>query len=265
MWVAISAIATAFWSRFMGLLSRSSATPADLRSAGGCRGSLVAYGGRTLGGDARRGRLLDYFTCLGRVDLDARAHGGRERDRAQVAAFGGRRLGADELFDDGGVVLEQLALVEADLADDQVDDGAAVGAVLDLAGLGLFDGLGDVHGDGADFRVGHLAGWPEDAPELADDGHHVGGGDGDVEVVEALLDAFGEILGADDVGAGLLGLLGLVALREHGALDVLAAAIGQGDGAAQLLVGVAHVEAGAHVHLDGLVELGAAEAAHQRD
>src|SRR5580693_6683564 len=237
MWVAISAIATAFWSRFMGLLSRSSATPADLRSAGGCRGSLVAYGGRTLGGDARRGRLLDYFTCLGRVDLDARAHGGRERDRAQVAAFGGRRLGADELFDDGGVVLEQLALVEADLADDQVDDGAAVGAVLDLAGLGLFDGLGDVHGDGADFRVGHLAGWSEDAPEL----------------------------GADDVGAGLLGLLGLVALREHGDLDVLAEAIGQGDGAAQLLVGVAHVEAGAHVHLDGLVELGAAEAAHQRD
>ena len=63
---------------------------------------------------------------------------------------------------------------------------------------------------------------------------------------------------ADDVGAGLLGLAGLVALREDGDLDVLAQAVRQRDRAAQLLVGVADVEAGADVHLDGLVELGAA-------
>ena len=38
----------------------------------------------------------------------------------------------------------------------------------------------------------------------------------------------------------------------------LAQPVGQGDRAAQLLVGVADVEAGADVHLDGLVELRAA-------
>ena len=58
---------------------------------------------------------------------------------------------------------------------------------------------------------------------------------------------------------------GLVALREDGDLDVFAEAVGQRDRAAQLLVGVAHVQAGAHVHLDRLVELGAGQAAHQRD
>ena len=71
----------------------------------------------------------------------------------------------------------------------------------------------------------------------------------------------GEVLGADDVGAGLLGLARLVALGEDGDLDVLAEAVGQRDRAAQLLVGVADVQAGADVHLDGLVELGASRAA----
>ncbi len=54
-------------------------------------------------------------------------------------------------------------------------------------------------------------------------------------------------------------------LREHGDLDVFAQAVGQGDGAAQLLVGVAHVEPHAEVHLDGLVKFGAGELAHERD
>ena len=67
--------------------------------------------------------------------------------------------------------------------------------------------------------------------------------DRDVEVGEAILDALGEILGADDVGAGLLGLARLVALGEDGDRDALAQAVGQRDRAAQLLVGVADVEA----------------------
>ena len=100
-----------------------------------------------------------------------------------------------------------------------MDDRGAVGAVLDLAGLGLLDGLGDVHRDGADLRVGHLALRAEDAAEAADDGHHVGRRDGDVEVGEAVLDALGEVVGADDVGAGLLGLARLVALGEDGDRD----------------------------------------------
>ena len=141
-----------------------------------------------------------------------------------------------------------------------MDDRGAVGAVLDLAGLGLLDGLGDVHRDRADLRVRHLALRAEDAAQAADDRHHVRRRDRDVEVGEALvLDALGEVLGADEVGAGLLGLARLVAAGEDGDLDVLAEPVRERDRAAQLLVGVADVEPGADVDLDRLVELRALE------
>ena len=78
--------------------------------------------------------------------------------------------------------------------------------------------------------------------------------------VKPLLDALGEVLGADVVGAGLLGLARLVALGEHGDRHLLAEPVRQRDRAAQLLVGVADVQAGADVHLDRLVELGRLEA-----
>src|SRR4051812_2716384 len=240
MFSAISAIAAAFCSRFIRLLRRSY----------GCR--------RSSGDGARlrvgRDRRLRVRSCAGRVDLDAGAHGRGQRDRLDVAALRARRLGADDLLHQRVVVLQQRVVVEARLADGQVHVGRAVGAVLDLAGLGLLDRLGDVHRHGADARVGHLALRAEDPAEPADDRHQVGRRDRDVEVGEAALDALGEVLGAHDVGAGLLGLAGLVALGEDGDGDVAAEAVGQRDGAAQLLVGVAHVQPGADVDLDGLVE-----------
>ena len=122
----------------------------------------------------------------------------------------------------------------------------------------------DVHGHGPDLGVRHLAGGTEDPAEAADHRHQVGGRDRDVEVVEAILDPLREVLGADHVGTRLLGLARLVALREHRDLDVLAEPVGQRDRAAQLLVRVADVQPGAHVHLDGLVELHARELLDQR-
>src|SRR4051794_4788301 len=103
-----------------------------------------------------RGLLEDVAGPPG-VDLDARTHRRGDRDRADVAALRRRGLGPDDLVDDRGVVLQERAVVEARLADRQVDDRGAVGAVLDLAGLGLLDRLADVHRDRADLRVRHLA------------------------------------------------------------------------------------------------------------
>src|SRR4051812_21668187 len=236
----------AFWSRFKRsfLLSRAYRFTRP-----------GVFGGSELG-CSRFGRLLDQIAGLGRVDLDAGAHGRGQHDRAQVLALRRGRLRADELLDDRLVVLEQLLLAERRLAERHVDDRRAVGSVFDLAGLGLLDGLADVHRHGADLRVGHLALRAQDAAEAADDGHHVRRRDRDVEVGEALvLDALGEIVGADVVRSGLLGLARLIALGEDGDLDVLAEPVRQRDGATQLLVRVADVEPGADVHLDRLVEL----------
>src|SRR5205814_447621 len=124
-----------------------------------------------------------------------------------------------------------------------------------LSGLRLPHGLADVERDGARLRVRHQAAGAEDAAELAHVPHLIRGGDGDVEVGEALLDALGEIGGADDVRPGLLRLAGLVALGEHRHPDVLARPVRKHERPAQLLVRVADVQPQPEMHLDGLVEL----------
>src|SRR6266545_134685 len=179
----------------------------------------------------------DALGSLG-IDVDAGAYRARERDRADVPALRRGRLGADDLLDDGGVVLEQLPLVEALLPDRQMDVGA-------------------VERDGSRLRVRHLAARPEDAAELSDRPHHVGRRHRDIEVVEPLLDLLGEISRADDVGTGVLRLLRLLALREDCDSRVLAGPVREHERPAQLLLGMADVEAHVHVHFDRLVELGA--------
>lgn len=60
--------------------------------------------------------------------------------------------------------------------------------------------------------VGHEAAGAEDASQLCDLGHHVGGRDQLVKLHESPGDLLDQGLGADEVGAGSLSLLDLVAL-----------------------------------------------------
>src|SRR3954470_18724077 len=129
MFWAISAIAAAFWSRFMRLLRRAYAN--SRRSVESERSSCPLGGGR---------RLL-LRSGPGRVDLHAGAHGGGQRDRLDVPALRARGLGPEDLLQQRRVVLQQRLGLEARLADGQVHVRGAVGAVLDLAGLGLLHGL----------------------------------------------------------------------------------------------------------------------------
>src|SRR3954451_10423185 len=209
--------------------------------------------------------LLGDVAGARRVDVDPRSHRRGERDLLDVTALRGRRLRADDLVEERRVVLDQLPLVEALLADRDVDVRAAVGAVLELARLRLANRLADVHRDGARLGVRHLAARAEDAPELADDAHLVGRRDGDVEVVEALLDLRREIRRADDVRAGLLGLARLLAVGEDGDARLAAGAVREHQRPAQLLFGVADVQPQIEVRLDRLVELRRLAALQQAD
>ena len=153
-------------------------------------------------------------------------------------------------------VVAQLVAAERDLADAGVHDARLLGPELDAAALELADRLADVEGDGADLRVRHEAAGTEHAAEPADQAHHVRRGDGGVEVEPVLLrDLLDQVLGADDVGAGLLRLLGLVALGEDDHAHGLAGAVRQVDRAAHHLVGVLGIDAEADRDVDGLVEL----------
>ena len=67
------------------------------------------------------------------------------------------------------------------------------------------------------------------------------------------------------VATGGFGVTGLLALGEDGDGHVLAEAVGQRQGAAQLLLGMANVDAEQDVQLDRLVEAGAGSLLDQGD
>ena len=114
----------------------------------------------------------------------------------------------------------------------------------------------DLEGDRADLRVRHQAAGTEQLADLADRAHHVRSGDGRVKVVPARLDLGHQVVGADMVGTGRLGLLRLLALGEDQDAHGLAEPVGEDHGAAHHLVGLAGVDAETHTDIDRLVELG---------
>ena len=138
-----------------------------------------------------------------------------------------------------------------------MDDVGLVEAVLDLTGFGFLDGVGNVRRDRAGLRGRHETLGAEHLTETADNAHHVGRGDDGVELEPVLtLDLRNEILAAGVIGTGVERFLDLLFLAEDEHAGDLAGAVGQDDGAADLLVGVTGVNAQLHVQLDGLVELG---------
>ena len=145
-----------------------------------------------------------------------------------------------------------------------MDDVRFVQAVLDLTGLGLGDGSGHIGGNGAGFGVGHQATGAQHFTQTADHAHHVGGGDDHVEIHPAALDLGDHILGADVICPGLLGQFLVVALAKHQSAHRLTGTVGQHYRAADLLVGMAGVDAQTHMDLNGLVKLGLGGLTYQR-
>ena len=142
-------------------------------------------------------------------------------------------------------------------------DAKTIGAVLDAAGLELLYHLGDVVGHGTQLGVGHQATRTEHAAKTADLAHLIGSGDGGVKIEVAGIDHVGQLLSTDDVSTCLLSLAGLLALGEDGDTDTLARAVRQGDGAANLLICLAGVDAQAEVGLDRLVKGGGVDVLDQ--
>ena len=155
-----------------------------------------------------------------------------DRQVLEVLALRGARAGAVHGVHQRGEVVQQHVLLEAGLAERDMDDAALVDLELDAAGLDLLDRALEIEGDRARLGVRHQAAAAKDAAEASDHAHHVRRGERDVEVQVAGLDLLHEVLAADLVGAGVQRLTRLVALREHKDADGLAHAMRQHDGAA---------------------------------
>src|SRR5690606_14042789 len=167
---------------------------------------------------------------------------------------------------EGGLdVLVQLLGVERGLAHDEVEVGVLVDAEVDLAALDLLDGLRRVRRDGARLGVRHEAAGTEDLTETTHLAHELGHGDGRVEVGPPVGDLLDELGAADLVRASGDRGLGRLTVREDDDLGGLAGAVGQHDGAAHHLVGLAGVDRELQRDLDGRVELLRAGLLGERD
>jgi len=123
-----------------------------------------------------------------------------------------------------------------------VDERGLIGAELDLAGLDLLDGGGDIGRDRSGLGVGHQTLGAEHLAETADGLHHVGRGDQGVKGRPAFfLDLLDELFAAEELSAGSFRRGDLVARGDDGDDLGLAEAVGENDGAADHLVGVAYL------------------------
>ena len=138
-----------------------------------------------------------------------------------------------------------------------MDDVGLVETILDLTSFDLLDGSSDVRGDGAGLGGGHETLRAKNFTETADNTHHVGRGDDDVETEPVFLrDLFDHVQTAGEISACVQSFLKLRVLRKDEDFAGLAGAVRENDGAADLLVSVTGVDAELDVGFDGLVELG---------
>ncbi len=108
-----------------------------------------------------------------------------------------------------------------------MNDSCLVGAVTNLPRLGVFYSRLDVRGHRAHLRVGHQSARAENLAQLSDDAHGIRGRNDDIEVQLALLHGLSEVLEANDICPGVLGLFGVVTLGKHGDTNRLARAVRQ--------------------------------------
>ena len=108
----------------------------------------------------------------------------------------------------------------------------------------------------ARLGAGHEAAGAQHATQLADNAHHVGRGQNDVEIGPALFNASGQVLGAHVIGAGLRRQGLPIGAGEDHNFHLAARAARQRHNAAHLLVGVARVHTHAQMDFHRLVKLG---------
>ena len=120
----------------------------------------------------------------------------------------------------------------------------------------FFTAVHDVGRHRADLRVRHQPARTEDLAQLADDAaSRPACAITTSKSMKPSLIFAAEVVEADDVGAGVLRGLRLVALREHGDAHFLPGAGGQHDRAAHRLVRLLRVDAEVDGDVDRLVEL----------
>src|SRR5690606_6227852 len=131
----------------------------------------------------------------------ARAHRRTEMNSFDVNPLHGRRLEVNDRVNKRLYVFDELGGIEAELAHDGVDVPPFVVAELDLAGLVLLNSLPNFRSHGASARRGHETTRTKHAAEWANELHHVGSRDTNIEVGPAAKNPFGQLVISNFIGA----------------------------------------------------------------
>ena len=136
-----------------------------------------------------------------------------------------------------------------------MDNVCLVKTVLDLTSLDLLDSLGHIHGYGSGLRVRHQALGSKYTAQTSYNAHHIRCSDYYIEIQPAfVLDLRNQLLSSNEVCACSQSLVSLCVLCEYQHACSLSCSVGKNYSAADLLICVTSVAAGADVSLDGLIE-----------
>src|SRR5262245_40089270 len=121
----------------------------------------------------------------------------------------------------------------------------------------------DLDRNRAHFGIRHQTTGPKNFTDFAHGTHHVGSGNGFVEIEPSATNSFNQVIPADKVGSRFLRLLFLFALRKDQDPHLLTYAMGQNYSATDILVGLPRVHTQPHRELDGFIKLRPSGLLHQ--
>ena len=143
---------------------------------------------------------------------------------------------------------------EADFAHREVDGCLFVDSIFDLAGFCFSHSFCDVSRDSAALWVWHEALWTEDTSVFAKFWHVCWGCDQDVEIQFTFVEQRGERFVTSDISTGFFRFCSVGFWSKYGDADGFAGSVWQDDGRADVLVGLAWVDAEADVDFDTRVK-----------
>ena len=132
--------------------------------------------------------------------------------------------------------------------------GAAIRTEFRTAALRLANRSSDRFGHRTGLRVRHQAAGTELTAEGTDQTHRIRSRDQDIEILPAVFDLLNNVFITDEIGAGILGVLGQLAVGDDRNADRLAGAPGKRNRTADRLVGLARIDAELESDFGGLVE-----------
>ena len=162
------------------------------------------------------GDLSYRLQILGSRDLYAGAHSGNHGAGTDILTLGSCGLSLNNSLDQSIHVLQQLLSAEGNLADGAVDDVGLVQTVLDLTSLDFLNSSADVGSHGASIGGGHQALGAQNLTKTANQAHHIGRSNNNVELEPVLLgDLLNQLHAANIVSASSGSFVDLSVLGEN--------------------------------------------------